>query len=321
MHIGVKQPRVRRLLGRLLTSALSAVDPFQAVRQAVTQKGTAIQVGKHRYNLNRYHRIFAVGAGKASARMAIALEQRLGARLTGGFVVVKYGHRAPTSIVAVQEAGHPVPDLAGQQATGQMLALLNQLADDDLVFVLLSGGASSLLPAPAPGVTLADKQRTTALLLYSGATIHEINTVRKHLSAMKGGRMAAATRARMITLILSDVLGDDLGTIGSGPTAADGTTYADAAQILRRYTIWNKVPPNVRAHLLKGRRGKYPESPKPGASLFRRVQNQIIGNNQAAVETVSREAKRCGLHPLILSTSLQGEAREAAKWFGAIAGR
>ena len=319
MHVGVKQPRVRMLLGRMLTSALTAVDPCEAVRRAVMRKGTRLQVGEHHYDLTRYKRLFVIGAGKASARMAVALEQRLGTRLSGGVVVVKYGHGASTSMIDVQEAGHPVPDLKGQQATEQILALLDQLTADDLVFVLLSGGASSLLPAPAPGVALADKQHATALLLYSGAAISEINTVRKHLSAMKGGRMAAVTRAHLITLILSDVLGDDLGTIGSGPTAPDGTTYADATQILRRYGIWNKVPPNVRAHLLKGRRGAYPESPKPGARMFRRVQNQIIGNNQAAVDTVARVAKQCGLHPLILSTSLQGEAREVAKCFGAIA--
>lgn len=319
MRIGVKQPRVRMLLGRMLTAALAAVDPFEAVLRAVTRKGAAIQVGDHRYDLTRYKRIFAIGAGKASARMAVALEQCLGRRLTGGSVVVKYGHGASTSMIDIREAGHPVPDLAGQQATGQMLTLLHTLTADDLVFVLLSGGASSLLPAPAPGVSLVDKQRATALLLHSGATIHEINTIRKHLSTMKGGRMAAATRAQVITLVLSDVLGDDLGTIGSGPTAPDGTTYAEAVQILRLYGIWNKVPANVRAHLLKGRRGAYPESPKPGAHIFRRVQNQIIGNNHAAVGAVFREAKHCGLHPLILTTSLQGEAREAAKWFGAIA--
>ena len=319
MHIGVKQPRVRLLLEHMLTSALTAVDPFEAVRRTVTRRGSTIQVGEQQYDLKRYKRIFAVGAGKASARMAAAIEHRLGARLSGGVVVVKYGHGTSTSIVDLQEAGHPVPDLAGQRAAGAILALLNQLTVDDLVFVLLSGGASSLLPAPAPGITLADKQRTTALLLLSGATIYEINAVRKHLSAMKGGRMAAATRARMITLILSDVLGDDLGTIGSGPTAPDGTTYADAIQALCRYGIWKKVPPSVRTHLLKGRRGTYPESPKPAARIFRRVQNQIIGNNQAAVEIVSRMAKQDGLHPLILTTSLQGEAREAAKWFGAMA--
>ena len=319
MYIGVKQPRVRALLERMLGAALAAVDPFEAVRCAVKRKGTALQVGKHRYDLNRYTRIFAIGAGKASARMAVALEQRLGTKLTGGAVIVKYGHGARTTFIGIREAGHPVPDLAGQRAAGQILTLLNQLTADDLVFVLLSGGASSLLPAPAPGITLADKQRATALLLRSGATIHEINAVRKHLSAMKGGRMAAATRARMITLILSDVLGDDLGTIGSGPTAPDETTYVDAIQILCRYGIWKKVSSSIRTHLLKGRRGAYPESPKTGARIFRRVQNQIIGNNQAAVETIFRVAQQSGLHPLILTTSMQGEAREAAKWFGALA--
>ena len=318
MHIGVKQPRVRALFERILTAALAAVDPFEAVRAAVRRKGMTLQVGEHRYDLNRYTRIFAIGAGKASARMAVALEQRLGTTLTGGAVIVKYGHSATTAFIDIQEAGHPVPDLAGQRAAGQILTLLNQLTADDLVFVLLSGGASSLLPAPAPGITLANKQRATALLLRSGATIHEINAVRKHLSTMKGGRLAAATRARMVTLILSDVLGDDLGTIGSGPTAPDGTTYVDAIQTLRRYGLWKKVSASTRAHLLNGRRGAYPESPKPGARIFRRVQNQIIGNNQAAVEAVSQVAQQSGLHPLILTTSLQGEAREAAKWFGAI---
>jgi glycerate 2-kinase len=319
MQIGVKQPRVRMLLGGMLRAALTAVDPCEAVRRSVMRKGTTLQVGDHRYDLSHYKRVFAIGAGKASARMAVALEQRLSRRLNGGLVVVKYGHGAPTSLIDIQEAGHPVPDLAGHEATSRILALLNQLTADDLVVVLLSGGASSLLPAPAPGVALADKQQATALMLHSGATIHEVNTVRKHLSAMKGGRMAAATRAHLISLILSDVLGDDLGTIGSGPTAPDGTTYADAIQILRRYGIWDKVPPNVRTHLLKGRRGAYPESPKPGARLFRRVQNQIIGNNQAAVQAVARVAKHYGLRSLILSTSLQGEAREVAKCFGAMA--
>lgn len=307
------------LLRRMLTSALMAVDPCEAVRRALIRKGTMLQIGEHCYDLTRYKRLFAIGAGKASARMAVALEQRLGTRLSGGLVVVKYGHGAPTSTIDIQEAGHPVPDLAGQQATAQIMTLLEQLTADDLLFVLLSGGASSLLPAPAPGVALADKQQATTLLLNSGATIHAVNTVRKHLSAMKGGRMAAATRAHVVTLILSDVLGDDPATIGSGPTAPDATTYAEAIQILRRYGIWHKVPPNVCAHLLKGRRGAYPESPKPGARMFRRVQNQIIGNNQAAVETVARVAKQSGLHPLILSTSLQGEAREVAKCFAAIA--
>ena len=319
MQISVTQPRVRTLLGRLLSSALQAVDPFEALLQIVTRRGTLLQVGDRRYDLSRYKRIFAVGAGKASARMAAALEHRLGTRITDGLVVVKYGHTTPTTRIHIKEAGHPIPDEAGQRATARILTMLDRLSPDDLLFVLLSGGASSLLPAPPPGVTLADKQRTTSLLLRSGATIHEINAVRKHLSVVKGGRLAAATRAHVISLILSDVLGDDLATIGSGPTAGDKTTYADAVHILKRSDVWRQTPLPVRRYLLDGRRRKHPESPKPEAHLFQRVHNQIIGNNQAAVDIVAREAKRCGLHPLILSTSLQGEAREAAKWFGAMA--
>jgi glycerate-2-kinase len=169
------------------------------------------------------------------------------------------------------------------------------------------------------GLTLADKQQTTQLLLRSGAGIQEINTVRKHLSALKGGRLAAATQATVISLVLSDVIGDDLGTIASGPTAPDPTTYAEAIRILRRYGIWDAVPAGVQQHLLQGRRGLHAESPKPGARLFRRVQNYVIGNNMAAVDAVAREATRAGLRPLVLSTSLTGEAREAARVLGGIA--
>jgi glycerate-2-kinase len=168
-------------------------------------------------------------------------------------------------------------------------------------------------------LTLTDKQRATQLLLRSGAVIQEINTVRKHLSALKGGRLAAATQARVVSLILSDVIDDDLGTIASGPTAPDPTTYAEASHILRRYGIWNRVPARVRQYLLQGTWGLHPDSPKPGARLFRRVQNQIIGNNTAAVEAVAHEARRSGLRPLVLSTSMTGEAREAARLFGGMA--
>jgi len=222
-------------------------------------------------------------------------------------------------MIEVLEAGHPLPDRSGQKAAERLLGLVRELAPNDLLFVLLSGGASSLLPMPAAGLTLADKQETTQLLLRSGATIQEINTVRKHLSAIKGGRLAAATPARVVSLILSDVLGDDVGTIGSGPTAPDQTTYEDAWKILRRYRLRAAVPARVRTHLAGGVRGAEEETPKPGSSLFRRVQNHIIGNNGAAVEAVAQAARQSGFRPLVLSTSLTGEAKEAAKVFGAIA--
>jgi len=319
MHIGIKQPQVRALLRRLLEAGLRAADPAEAVRRCVRRTDHLLSIGRRRYDLRDYERVLVIGAGKASALMAAALEDRLGSRLLGGLVIVKYGHIAPTKKIAVLEAGHPVPDQAGLSATTRLLALISSLTPNDLLFVLLSGGASSLLPAPAPGVTLAEKQRTTELLLRSGAMIQEINGVRKHLSTLKGGRLLTATKAGVVGLILSDVLGDDLSSVGSGPTAPDPTTYGDACNVLRRYGIWQSIPPSVRAHLLKGRRGGHEETPKPWSPLFRRVQNQLIGNNRAAVEAVSRNAGRAGLHPIVLTTSLTGEAGEAAKTFGAIA--
>ncbi|MGH7206356.1 MAG: glycerate kinase type-2 family protein [Nitrospiraceae bacterium] len=319
MRIGVRQPQVRALLTRLLKAGLNAVDPVCAVRRNVRRVGTIIRVGRQQYDLRDYAYVVAVGAGKASARMGAALELLLGTRLATGLVVVKYDHSVPTRMIEVVEAGHPVPDRAGQKGATRLLRLARSLDPNDLLFVLLSGGASGLLPAPAPGLTLADKQKTTQLLLRSGATIQEINTVRKHLSAIKGGRLAAATPARVVSLILSDVIDDDLGAIGSGPTAPDQTTYADACTMLRRYRLWADVPARVRARLAQGVRGIEEETPKPGSPLFRRVQNQIIGNNGAAVEAVAQAARQSGFRPLVLSTSLIGEAKEAAKVFGAIA--
>lgn len=318
MKIGVRQPRVRAILARLLKAGLNAVDPGAALRHTVTRAGPRLWVGDRRYDLPARARVTAIGAGKASARMAAALEQAIGTRLGGGLVVVKYGHAVPTRTIEVCEAGHPIPDRAGQKAAARILAVIGQLTPDDLLFVLLSGGASSLLAAPAPGLTLLDKRKTTDLLLRSGATIHDINCVRKHLSAIKGGRLAAATKARIASLILSDVQGDDLGTIGSGPTAPDPSTYANACAVLQRYGIWEAVPPRVRAYLTDGRRGVHEETPKPGSAPFQRVQNRIIGNNSKAVEAVAVAARRTGLRPLVLTTSLTGEAREAARVFGAI---
>lgn len=319
MQIGVQEPAIRVLLGRLLRAGLAAADPRQAVRRIVTGTKTGVQVAGRRYNLRGAGKIVAVGAGKAAASMAVALEQLLGARLTGGLIAVKRGYALPTRRIRVVTAGHPVPDRAGQRAASRMLALVKELTCDDLLIVLLSGGASSLLPLPAPGLTLADKQRTTQLLLKSGAAIREINIVRKHLSAIKGGRLAAATRARVVTLILSDVIGNDPGTIGSGPTAPDRTTYADALTVLRRRRIWKQIPARARRHLLAGETGRLAETPKPGSPIFGRVQNVILGGNREAVEATAREARRAGFHPSIYTTALRGEAGKAARLFTRLA--
>lgn len=319
MRIEANQAAIRVRLGRILATALAAVDPTGAVRRAVRLTGSTLHVGTQQYDLHRGCRVVVVGAGKAAARMGKALEDCLGTRLDAGLLVVKYGHAVPTGLLKVVEAGHPVPDQAGEEAAVQMLQLAGGLQKQDLLFVLLSGGASSLLPAPAERLTLADKQQATQLLLRSGATVFEMNAVRKHLSTLKGGGLAAATQARVISLLLSDVIGDDLGTIGSGPTAPDPTTFADAREVLERYRIWEQVPPAIRDRLRAGMAGAVKETPKPGEPLFRRVHNQIIGNNSAAVEAAARAARQARYHPLILSTSLAGEAKEVAKVYGAIA--
>ncbi len=319
MRIGVTHPRARTLLRRLCIAGLRAADPAQAVSRYVRRAGDVLQMGGRSYDLNRFGRIFAVGAGKASAGMALTLERLLGRRLEGGLVVVKYGQAVPTKRIKFCEAGHPVPDQAGQRAGARLLGFVRHLTAEDLLIVLLSGGASSLLPAPVPGVTLSDKRRITQQLLKSGADIQEINTVRKHLSMIKGGRLAAATRARVASLILSDVIGNDLGSIGSGPTAPDPATYREACAILQRYELWDKIPKGAKQHLHKGRQGRIAETPKPGDAIFRRVQNHLIGDNVAAVTAVAQEAREAGLATTVLSTTLTGEAREMARQFaGAI---
>ncbi len=307
------------MLSRCLSAALCAVDPVQALRQQVCLRKSILSVGPHQYDLRRVRRVVIVGAGKAAAPMAREMERLLGRWLTVGFVVTKYGHRVPTKRIEVLEAGHPVPDAAGAAAAARGLSLVRSLSSRDLLIVVVSGGASALLPAPAEGLSLRDKQQTTQLLLKSGATIQEVNTVRKHLSALKGGQLAAATKARVVSVILSDVLGDDLASIGSGLTAPDPTTFVMARAILRRYRLWEKLPQSVRRHVARGCRGQVRETPKSNAAVFRRVHNVIIGNNQAAVEAAARTIWKSGLTPFILTTTLTGEARDAAKAFGALA--
>ncbi len=219
----------------------------------------------------------------------------------------------------VRTARHPVPDARGLEAAREVERLAKGLGRDDLLLVLLSGGASALLPAPSEGLTLDDKQRTTQLLLRAGATIHELNAVRKHLSRLKGGGLAAAAApARVITLVLSDVVGDDLSTIASGPTVPDPTTFADALGVIEQRGLLSKVPRRVRAHLEAGAAGERPETPGTKERLFRRVATRIVGSNRLSVEAAAREARRQGLRPLVLTTRLEGEAREVARLLAAV---
>jgi len=251
--------------------------------------------------------------------MARAIEGILGSRLHSGLVIVKYGHGVSTKRIVVEEASHPIPDRAGVLAAKRLRSIAASLTDRDLLIVLLSGGASSLMPAPIHGITLADKQRVTRQLLRSGAEISEINSVRKHLSSLKGGRLAESTKATVVTLILSDVLGDDVSAIASGPTAPDPTTYDGAVACLKRYKIWSQVPRAVRDHLERGRRGQIPETPKARSAVFRRVHNEIIGNSRLALGSLMRIARKAGLRTVLLSMTMTGEARIVGAQFGALA--
>ena len=321
MAIQLPASPARFLVRTIVGDALKAVGAAAALRRAVVRQGHVLRIGTRRYDLTKYERVVVVGAGKATAAMARAIERVLGPRLHGGLVIVKYGHALPTSRIEVAEAAHPLPDKAGLRAAKRLAALARSLTARDLLIVLLSGGASSLMPAPVRGISLKDKLDVTRLLLRCGATIREINTVRKHLSFLKGGRLAESTEATVITLILSDVLGDDISAIASGPTVADPTTFQNAMACLHRFGIVRAVPTPVRRHLLKGCRGLVPETPKPGARRFRQGQAAIIGNIETAVLAATRAARTFGLRTVVQSFGVTGEAAKAGKQFGRLARR
>jgi len=288
------------------------------VRAHLRRQGGFLLAAGQRYRLGR-GRVVLIAAGKAAATMSRAAETVLGDHLAEGLAVDTAPPARPLARTRLIVAGHPVPDERGEEAARAVEALAHDLGEGDLLLLLLSGGASALLPAPCAGVSLADKAKTTALLLRTGATIQERNAVRKHLSRLKGGGLAgAAAPARVVALVLSDVVGDDLSTIGSGPVAPDPTTYADALAVLSERGLLTDVPPPVRARLEAGLRGEAPETPKPGDALFRRVSTLIVGSNRLTVEAAAREARRQELHSLVLTTRLEGEAREVARVLVAI---
>jgi hydroxypyruvate reductase len=259
-------------------------------------------------------RVVVVGAGKASGAMASAVEEAWGDRVASGLVVVKDGHLAETRRVQLVEAGHPVPDERGAGAARELLALVRNAGSEDLVLTLISGGASALTPAPAPPITLGDKQVMTRLLLAAGADINQLNAVRKHCSVLKGGQLArAAAPARVAALLLSDVIGDPIDVIGSGPTAPDASTFGEALAIVDRFDLRRRAPASVLDRLERGARGEIAETPKPDDAIFERVANVVIGNNQLVVDAAASRAAALGLAPHVLTRSLHGEARGAAR--------
>ncbi len=318
-HAGEKGPR-RGRIARVMQAALEAVDPFDAVLATLRRDGDQLWVNNAHYDLTQYEHVYVVGAGKAGAPMARAVEQVLGDRVSAGYVNVKYGHTLPTERVTLHEAGHPLPDAEGVRGAREIARMLERAGAHDLVICLISGGGSALMTLPVEGVSLADMHALTDALLRVGATIDEINTVRKHLEQAKGGRVAAlAHPAPIISLILSDVVGNPLDVISSGPTVPDTTTFCDARRLLERYGLWDEIPPSVRGHLLRGCGGEVAETPKAGDAIFCRAQNAIVASNDLGARAAERAAAALGMHTLVLSTFVEGEAREVAKVYAAVA--
>lgn len=303
------------LLIEIFYAAISAVDPYRAVLRSARVVDNRLQVGDARFDLAAFDRILVVGAGKAAARMALAAEAMLGERISAGLIIVKRGHTAPLKIIQQVEAGHPLPNEAGELGTKRIMELVRAADGKTLVVCLLSGGASALLVAPAEGVRLEDKQAVTELLLRAGASIDELNAVRKHLSAVKGGRLAqAAFPAQVVTLLLSDVIGDRLDVIASGPTAPDRSTFADALAVIATYRLEGRMPQRVLDHLKKGSVGEVAETVKGGDPCLGQTHNVIVGGISLALRAAEENARKLGFPVSIVSAELQGEVRAAARF-------
>jgi len=297
----------------IFTAALAAADPYTAVKAHVELDGERLRAGDRSYDLSQFDNLLVAGCGKASARMASALEDWLGDRIAAGLVVVKYGHGVALNKIEVVEAGHPIPDCAGLEGARRVAEFIRGRAERDLIFFLISGGGSALLPFPADGLSLAEKQQTTDALLKSGATIAEVNALRKHLSRLKGGRLAGLVApATTIALILSDVIGDVLEAIASGPTAPDNSTYENCLAVIDRYRLQEKIPANVIDYLQRGAAGEHEETPKPGDPIFEKVQNLIVGSNRIAVAAARARAAELGYRTTVLAEPVEGESRIAA---------
>lgn len=310
----------RELAIKSLESALKAADPRQIIKSRLLLRDSVLRVDEYSFDLGKFKSVYVVGGGKASGSMAEALEKVLGRRITAGFVNVLHGETNKTSIIKLHGANHPVPDEAGVEGTRKMLDLVEAATADDLVICLISGGGSSMMPLPRGGISLSDKREITDLLLKSGATITEINTVRKHISDFKGGWLAKkAYPATVLNLILSDVMGDPLDFIASGPTVPDSTTFHDAVSVLRKYDLWARGPPSVTKVLLDGEKGLIPETPKASDEAFKRVHSVVVGNNRLVSQTACTEFKSAGLNTLLLTSMMEGEARHVGTVLSSIA--
>lgn len=315
-------------LKKIFYSAVESADPYAIIKRMVRLNDSILNIDSGEinlsYNLAEYNRILVVGAGKATAKMALAIENILGNRITQGIISVKFGHTETLSRVKMIQAAHPIPDKNSLFAADQIMNLLKDADENTLIISLISGGGSALLSQPLKfdnlQITLADKQLVTGLLLACGATINEINCIRKHISNIKGGRLAAiAYPAEVVNLMLSDVIGDDRSSIASGLFTADESTYADMATIISRYNLFNQLPASIQKVLELAKAGLLPETAKKGEKCFNKVHDIIIGKNYTSLDAASKKAVSLNLNPLILTSQLSGEAKEAAKFLMAVA--
>ena len=312
---------LRAAARKIFGAALREVAADRLVRESVRRQGSKLSIQGRVFDLNSYERVFLIAIGKAAPFMAESLARILGSRLTEGIAVCIWGQKASASNITCLPAAHPLPDERSIRAARRVVSLAQKAGPKDLVFVLISGGASAQACLPRRPVTLAAKRWVTDSLLRAGADIIALNTVRKHLSEVKGGGLAeAAYPAAVVNLVVSDVVGNDLESIASGPTYWDSTTYADARRILKKYRLWAKAPAAVRAVIQAGLSGRIPETLKKGDRAFRNVSTFVIGDNGTAMRAAAGRAKKLGFRPVILCAGDSGEARDAAREYASVAG-
>jgi glycerate 2-kinase len=299
----------------IFLAGIESVKPDNLIERYVSVEGETLQVEKISFDLSEIKNIYVVGAGKASASMAQSLESILGSRITEGHIITKYKHAVPLEFIDITEAGHPVPDENGIKGTEKILSIVNKAEKDDLVICLISGGGSALMADVLEGCTISDLQTVNNILLKSGANINEMNCIRKHLSKVKGGQLArAAAPATVLSLILSDVIGDPLDVIASGPTAPDPTTFADAISIISKYKIENEIPEQIIRVLREGFEGKRQETLKDSDKILLHLNNLIIGTNNLALKTAIEKAESLGFESQIITNKLEGDVTTVARY-------
>ncbi|MDY6968360.1 MAG: glycerate kinase [Spirochaetota bacterium] len=317
--------QVRDDIKAIYSEAINAVNPNVAVKKHIKLEDDSLILyseGKRRleFRIEDYKRIFVVGAGKATAPMAKAIEDILGERITYGSIVVKYGYTLDLAFIDIMEASHPIPDKNGINGAKRIREILTDANEDDLVISLISGGGSALLPLPPDPITLEEKRETTNLLLKCGAGIHEVNSIRKHLSLVKGGNLArCAYPSTVLNLMISDVVGDDMDVIASGPFIHDRSSFSDAYSILQRYNLINDVPKSVKEYINRGIIGDINENPGKNDPIFQKITNQIIASNIIALDAAKAESEKRGYNSIILSSGFEGETKDVSFFHSVIA--